>query len=132
MGDKSQQAFEARSRALFDHSVEDLDMRVRSRLTQARHAALAGAAPRLRLPRRAWWMPAAGVAAAAVLGVSLWVGSPVSHHGVSLADAQNTFEDLDIVAAADDGSADALDMLRDDDVDFYDFADKAAGADSAA
>ena len=130
MDDKTQQAFEARSRALFEQSVDELDMRVRSRLTQARHAALAGAAPRL--PRRAWWMPAAGVAAAAVLGVSLWVGSPASHHGVSLADAQNTFEDLDIVAAADDGSADALDMLRDDDVDFYDFADKAAGADSAA
>ena len=132
MDDKTQQAFEARSRALFERSVDDLDMRVRSRLTQARHAALAASAPRTRLVRRAWWMPAAGMAAAAVLGVSLWMGTPVLHHGVSLVDAQNTFEDLDIVASADDGSGDALDMLQEDDVDFYDFADKAAGADSAA
>lgn len=131
MDEQTQQAFEARSRALFECSVEDLDMRTRSRLTQARHAALAVASPRARFTRRAWWMPAAGVAAVAVLGVSLWVGSPGAHRGVSLADAQNTFEDLEIVAAADDGSGAALDMLQDEDVDFYDFADKVAGADSA-
>lgn len=130
MDDKTQQAFEARTRALFERSVENLDMPMRSRLTQARHAALAATAPRARFTRRAWWMPAAGMAAAAVLGVSLWMGSPTTHRGVSSADAQNTFEDLDIVASADDGNSDAIDMLQDD-IDFYDFADKVAGSDSA-
>jgi len=33
-------ALEERSRALFQDSVERIDMRTRSRLTQARHAAL--------------------------------------------------------------------------------------------
>lgn len=131
MDEQTQRAFETRSRALFERSVENLDMGTRSRLTQARYAALESTAPRARFTRRAWWMPAAGVAAAAVLGVSLWMGSPLTRHGVSSVDAQNTFEDLDIVAAADDGSGDAMDMLQDD-VEFYDYADKAAPGDSAA
>ena len=81
---------EARSRALFQESVERIDMRTRSRLTQARHAALEAAE---RARPRAWFMrlpvltSAAGVAAAAVLGVSLWVGAPQSHHVATSADS---------------------------------------------
>jgi hypothetical protein len=124
-----QEAFEMRSRALFQDSVEGLDMRIRSRLTQARSAALAAS------PRPWWsgwkvWTPAAGVTAAAILGVALWLGSSLGHQG-TLADAQSNFEDLDLVASSDEGSADAMDMLQDD-IDFYDFADKAANSGPAA
>jgi hypothetical protein len=48
-----------------------------------------------------------------------------------MADAQSNFEDLDLVASTDEGSGDAMDMLQDD-IEFYDFADKAANSGPAA
>lgn len=132
MNELDNDAFEVRSRALFQDSVEGLDMRIRSRLTQARSAALEAAAT-----RRPWalgwklWTPAAGVTAAAILGVALWIGSPLHHQAGTSADAQSNFEDLDLLAASDEGSGDALDMLQDD-IDFYDFADKSANPGPAA
>jgi hypothetical protein len=136
VNEMEQDSLEQRARTLFQSSVENLDMRVRSRLTQARYAALEAAAERKRswLPRKAWWTPAAGVSAAAVLGIALWIATPLGsqtgHHTVSLTDAQANLEDLDIVAASDE-SGDALEMLQDD-LDFYDFADKAASSEPAA
>ena len=132
MSEQDDNAFELRSRALFHDSVEGLDMRIRSRLTQARSAALEAAAT-----RRPWalgwklWTPAAGVTAAAILGVVLWMGSPLQHQAGTVADAQSSFEDLDLLASSDEGSGDALDMLQDD-LDFYDFADKSANPGPAA
>jgi hypothetical protein len=132
MSEQDDNAFELRSRALFQDSVEGLDFAIRSRLTQARSAALEAAAT-----RRPWalgwkmWTPAAGVTAAAILGVALWVGSPLHHQIGTPADAQSNLEDLDLLASSDEGSADALEMLQDD-IDFYDFADKAAGSEPAA
>jgi hypothetical protein len=131
MSDEPPDPFEERTRALFHVSVENLDMRIRSRLTQARHAALE-AAPDNRswVSRRLWWTPAAGVTAAAVLGAVLWLG-PLGHHPtVSFTDAQSNLEDLDIVASSE-GSGDAMEMLQDD-LDFYDFADTAANPEPAA
>jgi hypothetical protein len=131
MNEQDNNAFEMRSRALFQDSVEGLDFAVRSRLTQARSAALEAAAS-----RRPWalgwkmWKPAAGVTAAAMLGVALWIGSPL-HQAGTLAETQSSFEDLDLLASADEGAADALEMLQDD-IDFYDFADKAANPGPAA
>jgi hypothetical protein len=125
-------AFELRSRALFQDSVEGLPFAVRSRLTQARGAALEAAAT-----RRSWalgwkmWMPAAGVTAAAILGVALWVGLPLHHQPGTPPDAQSSLEDLDLLASSDEGSTDALEMLQDD-IDFYDFADKSANPGPAA
>ena len=122
-------AFEMRSRALFQDSVDGLDMRIRSRLTQARSAAIEAA--RVRRPwfaRWETWTPAAGVTAAAVLGVSLWLASPLGQHS-TVADAQN-LEDLELVASTE-GSGDAMEMMQDD-IDFYDFADKAASPEPAA
>ena len=122
----SESGLEARSRELFHDSVDALDMRVRSRLTQARHAALEAAAA-----RKPWflrlrvWTPAAGVTAAALLGATLWFGMP---HTMS-ADQPN-LEDLDMVASSDESSGDAMEMLQND-LDFYDFADKAATDPSA-
>jgi hypothetical protein len=134
MSEQGDNAFETRSRALFQDSVDGLDMRIRSRLTQARSAALDDA----RLGRRPWlfgwkmWAPAAGVTAAAILGLGLWIGSPIGHQAATLADAsQSNFEDLDLVASTDEGSTDAMEMLQDD-IEFYDFADKAANSGPAA
>jgi hypothetical protein len=126
-----QPAFEERSRALFDESIEHVDSAIRSRLTQARYAALEAAARSGSRPwflRAAGWTPAAGVAAALCLGVALWMGA-LSNHGLT-GDGAN-LDDLDIVAASDGGSVDALDMLQDD-LDFYDFADKSTNPDPAA
>jgi hypothetical protein len=132
MSGQDDNAFELHSRALFQDSVEGVPFAVRSRLTQARSAALEAAAT-----RRPWalgwktWTPAAGVTAAAILGVVLWVGSPLHHQPGVVADTQSNFEDLDLLASSDEGSADALEMLQDD-IDFYDFADKAANPGPAA
>jgi hypothetical protein len=123
---------ETRSRALFLNSVEGVDMRMRSRLTQARHAALDAAVASSGRPwlLRSVWTPAVGVTAAAVLGVALLLGSPFGHHVLSPTSAEPNLEDLDMVASGD-GSGDALDMLQED-LDFYDFADKAANSGPAA
>ena len=128
-------ALENRSRALFEDSVAGLDMPTRSRLTQARHAALAAAGASARRPwlmRTPLWASAAGVTAAAVLGVALWFGGPLSRHGqMPAADVQSKFEDLDIIAASDESSGDAMDMLQDD-IDFYAWADKTASSEPTA
>ena len=133
MSEKNNEAFETRSRALFHDSVDGLDMRIRSRLTQARNAALDAAHG----SRRPWlfgwkmWAPAAGVTAAAILGVGLMVGSPIGHRAATLVNVQSNLEDLDLVASTDEGSGDAMEMLQDD-IEFYDFADKAANSGPAA
>jgi hypothetical protein len=133
MNEQLHDSFEERSRALFHDSVDGLDYALRSRLTQARNAAIEAAAS----SRRPWftrigvWSPAAGVTAAAVLGAFLWLGSPLSQHAVTLADGQSNFEDLEIVASSDEGSGDAMDMLQDD-IEFYDWAEKAANSEPAA
>jgi hypothetical protein len=130
MSEQADRDFEDRSRLLFKDSVEALDMRIRSRLTQARSAAIEAG-------RRPWfagfrmWTPAAGVTAAAILGVALWMGSPLGHHAGTMADAQPNLEDLELVASTDEGSGDAMEMLQDD-IDFYDFADRAAIPEPAA
>jgi negative regulator of sigma E activity len=127
--DAVQEALESRSRALFQDSVVGLDMPMRSRLTQARHAALdAAASARPWFLRMPLWTPAAGVAAAALLGVALWVGGASTNHGMG---TPANLEDLDIVASTDGSSGDAMEMLQDD-IDFYDFADKAASSDPSA
>lgn len=131
MSEKNNDAFETRSRALFQDSVDGLDMRMRSRLTQARNAALEAASARRQPWLFGWkmWAPAAGVTAAAILGVGLWIGSPIGHQAATV--AESNLEDLDLVAATDEGSADAMEMLQDD-IDFYEFADKAANSGPAA
>ena len=125
---------EERSRALFRDSVDGMDMAMRSRLTQARHAALAAAerrGPRAWFSRNSLWTPAAGVSAAALLATVLWFGTPLGQHAVVTADSQSNFEDLELVASSDEGSGDAMEMLQED-IDFYAWADKTAGAEPAA
>jgi hypothetical protein len=133
MNEQPRDSFEERAQALFHDSVEGLDFALRSRLTQARNAAIEAASA----SRRPWFFrigvltPAAGVTAAAILGAFLWLGSPLSQHAVTVADGQSNFEDLELVASADEGSGDAMDMLQDD-IEFYDWAEKAANPGPAA
>jgi hypothetical protein len=132
MNERPHDSFEQRTQALFHDSVDGLDFALRSRLTQARQAAIDAASA----SRPVWFfrigvLAPAGVAAAAILGAFLWLGSPVSQRPVTVADGQSTFEDLELVASMDESSADAMDMLQDD-IEFYDWADKAANSGPAA
>ena len=133
MDEDSASRLEERSRRLFQGSVDSVDMRVRSRLTQARHAANEAAArPPNRFLRFPLWTSVAGVTAAAVLGVAIWFGGPAAHHGMPASDSQSNLEDLDIVTAADESSAAPMEMLQDD-IEFYDWAAaKTADAESAS
>jgi hypothetical protein len=125
-------SFEERSRALFNDSVDGLDFALRSRLTQARNAAIEAASSR----RRPWFsrvgvLAPAGMTAAAALAAVLWLGSPLIEGPVTVVDGQSNLEDLEIVASTDEVGGDAMDMLQDD-IEFYDWAEKAANSGPAA
>jgi hypothetical protein len=132
MSEEPRDSFEELTKALFHDSVEGLDYALRSRLTQARKAAIeAGSASRPAWFSRIGLLAPAGVTAAVILGAFLWFGSPLSQHAVTVADGQSNLEDLELVASMDESSADAMDMLQDD-IEFYDWADKAANSEPAA
>ena len=101
--------FEKRSREVLEESTARLDGRTRSRLAQARHAALA----QLETPARNGWRsyaPAGAAAAVAVLAVVIWSGptQPVA----------SPVEDMEILA-----DAEAPDFVEDgDDLEFYEWA----------
>lgn len=123
--------FEKRTRELLEDSVQRVDGRIRSRLNQARHAAVEEATRR----RRSVWqrftlMPAAGAVAATLLvAFFLW---PHSHSGDSLT-AENSgragVEDLDLLA-----DSDALDLVSDetDTGQFYEWAVDQADSNEAS
>ena len=122
---------EERSRALFNDSVDGMDFALRSRLTQARNAAIEAASSKRPWYTRIAVLAPAGVTAAAVLGAALWLGSPLGQHAVTVTDGQSNLEDLELVASSDEGAGDALDMLQDD-IEFYDWADRSANSGAAA
>ncbi len=118
---------EEQARALLAESVTRIDGRVRSRLNQARHAAVAEGARAGQRPaflRSFLLMPTAGaVAAVALVAMVLWQHQPegtlpVNEGGLT------AMEDLDLIA---DG--DGLDMVEDSDGSFYEWA--AAQSDSS-
>lgn len=113
--------FERNSRLVLEESVLRVDGRVRSRLNQARQAAIEAASARR---RPVFWrvftlVPSAGAAAAAVLvAMLLWHGQPQSE--LPLAEGTRpTAEDLDLLA---DGEG--LDLVQDGDGSgsFYEWA----------
>jgi hypothetical protein len=98
---------ERKARALFENSVERLDARTRSRLTQARNRALEEV--KHSAPHRRWiWAPAGGVALAAIVAVVLSSGGLRS----SPETGALALEDIDIVADSEN-----FEMLED--VEFY-------------
>ncbi|HUI59545.1 MAG TPA: hypothetical protein VLX90_04955 [Steroidobacteraceae bacterium] len=109
--------FARHARGVLEESVMRIDGRIRSRLNQARHAALGQAARRPSFWSRFTLMPAAGAVAAAVLvAFVLWPHSRPADF--SAEGTRATVEDLDLIA---DG--DALDLVSDEtDGAFYEWA----------
>jgi hypothetical protein len=102
--------FEKRTREILDESADRLDGRTRSRLTQARYAALA----QLEQPARHWWrgfVPAGAAAAVAVLAVVLWSPNPPGQPAAPV-------DDMELLA-----DADAPDFVDGgEDLEFYEWA----------
>jgi hypothetical protein len=117
--------FEQQLHAVLAESVRRVGGHARSRLNQARHAAVAEAARRSRwsLPLRAaaWirlhlWMPAGGaVAAAALVAFVLWPHAPQGHPPGAV--SQASVEDLDLIA-----DRDGMDIMQSGDGQFYEWA----------
>ncbi len=122
--------WEARCRALYEESVATLDLRTRSRLTEARHAALAagtGVRARVRYTIPGWSLTVAGIAAAVLIAVVLWVGTPLGRPSAGAGGQAPKAADAALVASV--GTADdSVEMMRED-ADFYTWA--AGVADSA-
>jgi hypothetical protein len=118
--DESLTPFERSAGAVLEESVRRIDARTRSRLNQARHAALEAVRPR----RRAWWrpvtlMPAAGAVAAAILvAFVLWQREPRSVAPPVALDVQHAaVEDMDLLT-----DKDSIDLMEGWDGSFYEWA----------
>ena len=115
MSDKTDPAdaeFARRARALLEDSAGSLSARTRSRLTQARHAALEQyTAASTASARAAWqrWLPA-GAVSAAVLAALLMQGGPISLPVQMQASvpAATSGDDLELLA-----DRDALELAQD-------------------
>lgn len=107
---KQDRTFERKVKAAFDESVGALDAATLSKLNRGRHAALA----ELRRPRLQWsrWMPATGIAAAALIAV-------VMLQNPSFIDEVNgpvAVTDMEILLGED-----SIEMLED--LEFYSWID---------
>lgn len=102
---KSDEKFVQEARTLFDGSVERLDASTLSTLNQGRHRALAEASAQPRQLLR--WVPAAGMAAAAVLAVMVVLPDPVAVEPMPAA-----VSDMEILLGED-----SIEMLED--LEFY-------------
>ena len=103
-----ERAFEARTKATFERSVDALDAATRSRLTRARVRALE-APERRRFGGARWLVPAGAAAAAAVAAWLVLVPRPVDpERPLQAAD----FGDLELVLAEED-----LELIEE--LDFY-------------
>jgi hypothetical protein len=128
LGGDSQTEFERNARIVLEESARRVDARTRSRLNQARQAALAAAGR-----RRTWWgsftlMPAAGAVAAALLvAVVLWHREPVGTPPVALDGQHPTVEDMELLT-----DNDSIDLMEEWDGSFYEWAasQSDAGAES--
>ena len=117
--EETETAFERQARGVLAESVLRIDARTRSRLNQARQAALAAARTR----RPAWWrglplMPAAGAVAAALLvTVTLWQRERPAEQPLDGQHTTLSAEDMDLLA-----DSDGLDLMEGWDGPFYEWA----------
>lgn len=114
----SHDPLETRSRELFEDQVSSQDARTRSRLNQARHAALAAAGGNDGRELQRWLLPVGSAAALALMTVVA-----VQRDGVQTPDAAvaqlkatDSVDDMEIMLSGDE-----LDMLKD--MDFYAWLD---------
>jgi hypothetical protein len=114
--------FERNARSVLEESVRRIDGRTRSRLNQARQAAVEASAAR----RTLWWrrftlMPAAGAATAALLvAVVLWQREPAGDLPLleaPHASAEHAVEDMDLLA-----DSDSMELIEGWDGSFYEWA----------
>jgi len=111
---RDEERLAADAKALFDDSVERLDAATLSRLNQGRQRALAELGATRPGARWARWVPATGVAAAAVVAVAVWqAGAPDR-----AAPASDSATDFEILL-----SEDSFEMLED--YEFYAWIDAA-------
>jgi len=111
--------FERNARVVLERSLSRIDARTRSRLNQARQAALEAVSRRHPLwLRGTTLMPATGaVTAALLLAVVLWHREPAGVE-MPLPEAQgSSMEDIDLLA-----DSEALDLLEGWDGPFYEWA----------
>ena len=104
--------FLQKAKARFDESVEELDGASRSRLNRARHTAIeASASGGATAGSWTQWVPAGGIAAAAVVAVFVW-------NNASVVDTQSPVpvDDFEILIADD-----SFEMLED--LEFYSWID---------
>lgn len=116
---------ELRAREVFDEHVASLDAHARSRLNQARQAALDTARNKQRVITPRWLVPAGSMAAVAMIAS---ITFQYLHGGATGADkpaVTSAMEDMEIIASKDD-----LDLLQN--VDFYEWMDTADAADGEA
>lgn len=111
--DQQREAFEQRARERLAESTDRLDGRIRSRLTQARFAAVEEARRAHRSFTWRNWIPAGALAAAAVLAVALWNGNTSVPQPPTVT-AQNSLDDLEIVAGDE-----SFELLED--LEFYEW-----------
>lgn len=106
---KSDDRFARDAKALFDASVDELDAATLSKLNRGRHRAL----DELGSARANWmrWAPAAGVAAAVVLAVTLTMRQPVDVEALPA-----TVTDMEILLGEE-----SIEMLED--LEFYSWLD---------
>lgn len=99
--DEKLTAFERRARELLRASADGLDAGTRSRLTQARFAAMEEA--RRGGTSTVWklWLPAGSLAGAAALAAVLWSGRPDVQWSPAVAAGQAPLEDLEILVAGE-------------------------------
>jgi len=116
--DEDTSAFEQRAGELLRESANNLDAATRSRLTQARHIALAAHGGHPASTRPGWLdrrvlAPGGALAAMVLMAVLLWSGpgqAPVKDAGAAL-------EDLELLA-----DSDGYDISQEPDLDFIEWA----------
>lgn len=105
--------FEKQTRAVLRTSVDNLDGATRSRLTQARHAALAQHGARYWYDFR-YLAPAGGAMAAVVLATILFIG----HHGGPVNETNGgALDDMELLA-----DNDAYELSQETDLEFIEWA----------
>lgn len=116
--DMQTKELEERARGLLGESVTRVDARVRSRLNQARHAALEEiAAGQRSFWRRPLFMPATGAVAAAVLVAIVLTAQFRGEGALPVGEGGQAFDDIEMLA-----DNEGLDLIENWDGNFYEWA----------
>jgi len=123
---KEDSEFEQQSRDVLKASADNLDGHVRSRLTQARFAAVEEAR-KARSSGLRTWLPAGAVAATGVLAAVMWTGKPTVDTALptETAQAASAIDDLELLSANE-----SFELLEE--LEFYDWVESADGAGDVA